>query len=103
MNPIPSPGSCVTFCNMGVFCGKNFSVAMLKYITGEPPIFRCLIVCLVYSQLHPIYMGLSLLVTTFGYVVLWSPGSQVTWKRRGIFDYLNDCQLCEDISVELVR
>jgi len=39
MNPIPSVGVCVTFCNMGVFYGKDFSVAMLKYLTGEPPVF----------------------------------------------------------------
>jgi hypothetical protein len=60
MNPIPSLGVCVTFCNMGVFYGNDFSVAVLKYLTGEPSVFGCLfIVCLVYSQLHSIYGAIS--------------------------------------------
>jgi len=60
MNPIPSLGVCVTFCNMGVFYGKDFSFAMFQYLTGEPTVFRCLfIVCLVYSQLHSIYGAIS--------------------------------------------
>jgi len=79
MNPIPNLGVCITFCNMGVFYGKDISFAMLQYLTREPTVFRCLfIVCLVYSQLHSIYGAIS-----SGHH-MWMCCAVVTWDARNM-------------------